>query len=147
MKWLLGLALCGLSALAGAADGHGPTPVGIWQTFGDDGGEAEARVQIIERNGVLEGRITTLFARPDVSPDARCDRCTGSRKGEPVQGMTILTGARRVGDEYRGGEILDPESGDVYRCTLKLSPDNRRLTVRGYVGLTLFGRSQTWLRE
>ena len=59
-------------------------------------GEAEARVQIIERNGVLEGRITTLFARPDVSPDARCDRCTGSRKGEPVQGMTILTGPVEV---------------------------------------------------
>ena len=47
---------------------------------------------------------------------------------------------------YSGGEILDPDTGGVYRSTMTLSADGRRLTVRGYIGIPLFGRTQEWVR-
>ncbi len=43
--------------------------------------------------------------------------------------------------------LLDPLSGRIYRCKAKLSPDGRRLTMRGYVGVSMLGRSQSWIRE
>lgn len=135
--------LCLLAALAHAES----SPAGVWRVMGDDGLEAEALVRITERDGVFEGRIVHLVPRPGIAPDARCELCPGNRRGAPVLGMTILSGVRRVSDEYRGGTILDPESGDEYRCVLRLSPDGRRLTVRGYVGIAMFGRSQVWQRE
>jgi uncharacterized protein (DUF2147 family) len=61
--------------------------------------------------------------------------------------MTILSGLAKQGDDYEGGEILDPENGKVYRAKLKLSDGGRKLEVRGFIGVSLFGRSQMWLRE
>lgn len=141
--------LFALSTWAGCviAEGEGPTPVGIWRVIGDKSGEVEALVRISERNGVYEGRITTVFPRPDVDPEARCELCPGARKDQPIKGLIILTGLRRVGTDFKDGEILDPDSGDLYRCNLKVSDDNRKLFVRGFVGFSLFGRTQTWLRE
>lgn len=129
------------------ADVEGVTPVGVWRVLGDKSGEAEALVRITEHDGIYEGRIISLFPRPGVSPDVRCDECTGPRKNLPVKGLVIMTGLRRVGAEYTGGEILDPESGDLYQCSLKVSVDNRKVFVRGFIGISLLGRTQTWLRE
>lgn len=128
-------------------DVEGMTPVGVWRVLGDKSGEAEALVRITEHDGAYEGRIITLFARPGVNPDARCEACPGPRKNLPVKGLVIMTGLRRVGTEYKDGEILDPDSGDLYRCNLKVSEDNRKVFVRGFIGVSLFGRTQTWLRE
>lgn len=124
-----------------------PSPVGVWRVIGDKTGEVEALVSIVEHDGVYEGRVTSIFPRPEISPDARCERCSGARKDQPVKGMVILSGLKRVGQEFQGGEILDPDTGELYRCQMHLSDDNRRLFVRGYLGLSLFGRTQTWLRD
>jgi len=62
-------------------------------------------------------------------------------------GLTILTGLRKDGDEYTDGKILDPDNGKVYSSTLRLAEDGRKLNVRGYIGLSLLGRSQTWIRQ
>ena len=124
-----------------------PSPLGLWKVIGDQSGEPEALIQISEKNGLLEGRIITLYPRPGVDPEARCESCTGERKNKPIKGLTILSGLRARGDEFTDGEILDPDSGDIYRCSLKVSADNRKLFVRGYLGISLFGRTQTWLRE
>lgn len=140
------LALSYISVASPAAAGNG-TPVGQWRVIGDQSGEAEALVRITERDGVFEGRIVSLFPRPGVDPNALCDLCPGERKNQPVRGLLILTGLRQRGEEYKDGEILDPDSGDIYRCSLKLSADNRKLFVRGYIGISLFGRTQTWVRE
>jgi uncharacterized protein (DUF2147 family) len=61
--------------------------------------------------------------------------------------MEILRHMRPDGDEWSGGEILDPESGKTYRARMKLIDGGRRLVIRGYIGLPLFGRSQTWVRR
>ncbi len=78
--------------------------------------------------------------------DARCNACEDERKDQPVAGMVILRNLKADVDGFSGGDVLDPESGTVYSCLLRLEGEGKRLVVRGYVGLSLFGRSQTWQR-
>ena len=146
MKIIVLAALLILSSAALATAG-GPTPVGLWRVIDDVSGEAEALVRINERDGVYEGTIIEVFVRPGVAPNSGCELCPGERKDRPVKGLTILTGLTRHGDTYDGGEILDPDSGDLYHCTVRVSADNDRLFVRGYLGFSIFGRTQTWLRQ
>lgn len=133
-------------SVAIAADSM-PNPIGTWRVIGDTSGEAEALIMITERDGLYEGKIIAVFPRPGVDPEARCELCPGARRNQPVRGLTILTGLRRDGNEYTGGEILDPDSGEIYRCKMTLSADNRKLHVRGFIGIALLGRTQTWERE
>lgn len=135
------------AACCAASESTIASPVGLWRVFGDRSGQSEALVRISEDRGMYEGRITTVFPRPDVPPNARCESCPGERRNQPIQGLLILTASRKPGKDQLEGEILDPEDGAVYRCTLRLSEDNRHLLVRGYVGISLFGRTQTWSRE
>jgi len=61
--------------------------------------------------------------------------------------MVVVRRMKKEGDEYTGGDILDPKNGSVYRCKMHLIDQGRKLSVRGYLGVSLFGRSQTWIRE
>jgi uncharacterized protein (DUF2147 family) len=124
-----------------------PSPAGLWRTIDDSTGQTKGLVRIREVGGHLEGKIEKIFPRPGDDPAPRCDKCDGTRKNRPVLGMTILSGLAKQGDDYEGGEILDPENGKVYRAKLKLSDGGRKLEVRGFIGVSLFGRSQMWLRE
>lgn len=121
------------------------TPVGLWRTYDDGDGLPASLVQIDERNGRLEGRIVRILPRPGHEVDAKCTKCAGENKDQPITGMKILGEMRRNGDEYVGGWIFDPDSGTSYRCKLALS--DGKLRVRGFVGFSLFGRTQTWIRE
>lgn len=136
-----------LLLFAGTACASPLTPDGLWRVIGDKSGEAEALILISEKNGVYEGKITRVFPRKDVDPAALCELCPGKLKNRPVQGLTILTGMKRSGNEFKGGEILDPDSGDTYRCSMKLSADGQKLLLRGYILVPLLGRTQTWIRE
>ncbi|MDE1982417.1 MAG: DUF2147 domain-containing protein [Betaproteobacteria bacterium] len=135
--------LLGLSALA--AQAIELSPVGLWRTFDDEDGQAASLVRIDNLGGVLEGRVVRILPRPGHPLDARCDECSGARKGQPVTGMVILWGMKQDGGEYDGGQILDPHNGRTYRCKMKVKGNT--LEVRGYLGFSLFGRSQTWVRE
>jgi len=130
--------------VAGAASAQS-SPAGLWRTVDDATGKAKSLVRIVESGGVFSGRIERIFD-PDPAWDGRCEKCRDERKDQPVLGMLILANLRQSGDEY-GGEILDPENGNVYRCRLRVIEDGRKLEVRGYIGLSLFGRTQMWLRE
>jgi uncharacterized protein (DUF2147 family) len=61
--------------------------------------------------------------------------------------MEIMWGLTRDGAEYSGGRVLDPEEGKTYRCKLRVIDAGKKLELRGYVGISLLGRTQTWLRE
>ena len=124
-----------------------PSPVGIWKTIDDDTHQAKALVEISEHDGVLSGRVTKLFRAPTEDQNPHCVDCTGERHKQPVLGMTILWNEHRHGAEWNGGEILDPETGDVYRCTLQVTDGGAKLQVRGYIGIPLLGRTQVWERE
>lgn len=120
-------------------------PTGTWKTIDDDTHEARAIVEISERDGSLSGRIVKLFRKPGEDPAPHCKECRGERHDQPVIGMTILWDLHRHGDAWDGGEILDPEEGKTYRCTLHVADDGK-LEVRGYIGVALLGRTQVWER-
>ena len=120
------------------------SPVGLWKNIDDETKQPKALIRIVEQGGALVGRIEKILTD---KPDAVCDKCTDERKGKPVQGMTILTGLKKDGDEWTGGEILDPNNGKVYKAKARLADGGRKLDVRGFVGIALVGRTQTWVRE
>ncbi|NNM82440.1 MAG: DUF2147 domain-containing protein [Burkholderiales bacterium] len=136
-----------LLSWAGIAFASPQTPDGLWRVIGDKSGVAEALVRIDNRDGIYVGKIVKVFPRPGIDPSVICDRCPGTRRNQPVEGLTILTGMHWNGKEYAGGEILDPDSGELYRCSMKLAEDGRKLHLRGYLLAPLFGRTETWFRE
>ncbi len=142
---LAGAMLLWIGLLPTLAAAQPATPVGIWRTFDDRTGRERGAVAIEQQGSVLTGRIIDTADPADAS--RVCGNCKDARKDRPIVGLVILTGMRPDGDEWTGGEILDPETGSVYRCTLRLEAGGTKLNVRGYVGLSLFGRSQTWIRR
>ena len=121
------------------------TPAGLWRTIDDQSGKERSLVRITDSGGVLIGRVEKI-ADP-TKQDARCDECTDERKGKPVIGMTIVRNVKKgEGRVWEGGDILDPNNGKVYRVRLTLAEDNKSMTVRGYIGTPLLGRTQTWQR-
>jgi len=124
-----------------------PSPTGLWKTIDDSSGRPKGLVRIREVNGKYEGKLEKIFPKPGDDPAPRCEKCEGARHNQPVLGMTILWGLSQQGDEYQGGEALDPENGKIYRAKMKLIDGGKKLEVRGFIGISLFGRSQTWLRE
>ncbi|SPA51006.1 DUF2147 domain-containing protein [Cupriavidus taiwanensis] len=123
------------------------TPTGTWKTIDDNTGKPRGLVEITEKNGVYSGRLLKSFVDGDGKPRV-CDKCTDARKDQPLIGMTILSGLRKTGDnEWSGGEILDPENGKVYKSKMSLTEDGNKLNVRGFIGISLLGRTQTWERE
>jgi uncharacterized protein (DUF2147 family) len=122
------------------------TPAGVWKTFNERTGQADGLVKILESNGEFIGQVTAVFSPPADNPNPVCDACAGELKNKPVVGMTIIRGIRRSGEDYAGGTILDPDSGTVYQCKLRVTDNGRKLEVRGYAGIPLFGRTQIWER-
>jgi uncharacterized protein (DUF2147 family) len=113
----------------------------------DASGKPEAWFRIVECNGVYEGQIVTIFPKPGEDPSQwRCTKCEGEQKNVPVVGITFIKNMRRNGLVYENGTILDPRDGSVYSARMELSPDGNQLTVRGYLGISLFGKSEVWRR-
>jgi uncharacterized protein (DUF2147 family) len=124
------------------------TAAGLWEQIDEKSGQPESWFNIIEKDGVYVGTIVKMFQKPgDPPPESwRCSKCEGVEKDQPVLGLTLIKGMKRKGMKYEDGTIMDPRDGNVYRALMELSPDNKHLEVRGYLGVALFGRSQTWNR-
>ncbi len=123
----------------------GLSPVGLWKTIDDKTGQPRALVRIYEENGRLFAKIERSF-----TPGAEsrvCAVCTDDRRNRPMIGLVIIRNMRYEDGEYVGGDILDPDSGTVYRCRLRLADGGARLVVRGFIGFSWIGRSQTWQRQ
>jgi uncharacterized protein (DUF2147 family) len=139
-----GAMLAGLLAQTPLALAQATSPVGLWKSIDEETKQPKALIRIAEQGGVLVGKIEKILTD---KADAVCDLCPDDRKGKPVQGMTILTGLKKDGDEWTGGEVLDPNNGKIYKARAKLVDGGRKLDLRGFVGVALLGRTQTWLRE
>lgn len=135
-----------LFALA-SASAQEMSPVGRWKTISDEDGKPRSIVEIVDNGGVYEGFVRERFARDTDDPEGKCRKCPGERKDQPVIGMKILWGLKKDGKEYKGGEILDPTKGKIYKAKMALSEDGKTLNVRGFIGVSLIGRTQTWHRE
>ena len=124
---------------------HAQTVLGKWKTIDDESGEPKSVVEIFERGGKVYGRVIKLFRKPGEEQDPVCKECDEDdpRYQKKVIGMEIMRNMVKDGEEYSGGDVLDPENGKVYRGKIWL--EGKDLKLRGYVGP--FYRTQTWVRE
>ena len=119
---------------------------GRWLTF-DEATHARRSIVEIERDGRrVTGRIVEIYAQSGEDPDPTCDRCTGANRGRKIRGMNILNMEADADGLHFSGTVLDPDDGKVYQGVVTLEADGRRLMLRGYVGLPLFGRTDIWSR-
>ena len=138
------LAFCAVTAMSAWADG---SPVGLWKNIDDETGKPDALIRISEADGELTGKIEKLFRTPEQEQNPTCSKCDGALKDQPIIGMTILSGLKKNGEDYTGGQILDPGNGKVYKSKLSVQDGGKQLTVRGYIGIPMLGRSQIWVRD
>lgn len=147
MKHAASACLFALLAALQPAFGQDASPVGLWKNIDDVTGRTKALIRITEEKGELRGQIEKLFPAAGENPNPTCEACKDARKDQPVIGMVFMSGLKKVGEEYTGGEILDPDNGKVYRSKLALVDGGKKLNVRGYLGVPMFGRSQVWVRQ
>ncbi len=124
------------------------TPVGKWKTIDDETHKAKSVVEITkDSNGKLHGKVIQLFREPDEDQDPICDECSGDKKDQKIIGMEILWDLKWDKDDqdWQGGDIMDPDNGKTYDCYISLENADK-LKVRGYIGFSLFGRTQYWHR-
>lgn len=118
--------------------------VGNWRTIDDVSGKTKSIVTIYKtEQGDFEGKVSKII-HSDLGPNPICENCKGERHNQPIEGMVILWGLGQDSDtEWKGGEILDPKNGKIYKAKLRLRDDGK-LEVRGFIGFSLIGRTQVW---
>lgn len=132
-----------LFLLGGVFLAQGQSIVGKWKTFDDKTGDAKSIVEISEKGGKYHGTVIEILN--PAKKNSKCEQCPGEDKGQPIEGLTIIKNLTKKGEEYTGGSIIDPQSGKEYKCSIKTS-GKTKLEVRGYVGISLIGRTQTWTK-
>lgn len=145
-KSILSLCCIAIMLVANVVIASESTPAGLWKSIDDKTGKPRSLIRITENDGEYSAVVEKGLLATDTG-EAVCDKCTDERKGQKIVGMTIVKGIKKKGDNYEGGEILDPDNGKTYKCKMKLDSTGSKLEVRGFIGVSLFGRSQTWLRE
>ena len=153
MKRILAI-LCSvfLSTLVGTtlhAESTNTSPVGYWKTIDDVTSQPKSILKIVQSDGALYGQVIKIFPRPGQDQNERCTACKGDKHNQKIVGMVVMTGLTQDKSDpnlWNGGHILDPHNGKTYRCYIQATDHAQRLNVRGYIGVSLFGRSQTWLR-
>ena len=134
-----GLSLLLASSPALAAD----SPVGRWRTVDDKSGKVRSEVEIYEQGGKLFGKIVALPDPNDAQGKPKvCGKCQGADENQPIVGLVIIRDLSASGDHYKGGSILDPDDGKVYKAEIWV--EDGKLKVRGYLGM--FYKTQTWVK-
>ncbi len=137
------MTLMGIVAIAHATDLR--SPVGYWQTISDKTGQPRSVMQLYETDGVLYGKAVKSLV-PGDTLEKPCTECSGEFHNQTIAGMRVLWGLKEVNGEWKGGKVLDPDNGSIYRCKLAVSEDGQKLNIRGFIGISLLGRTQTWNR-
>ena len=119
------------------------TVFGKWKTIDDETGEAKSIVQVYEKNGKAYAKVLELLEED--KKGAVCSKCKGKNKNKSIEGLVIINGLTKDGEEWNDGTILDPASGKEYKCYIQLESESK-LKVRGFIGFALIGRTQYWYR-
>ncbi|MCS6822551.1 MAG: DUF2147 domain-containing protein [Microscillaceae bacterium] len=127
------------------AQDDGRAIVGLWLPS-----NGKARINIYEtKTGKFAGKIVWLKEPIDPNtgkPKVDKNNPDKEKQNQPLMGLVLLKGFVYKGNNtWEDGTIYDPESGSTYNCIIKM-PDKNTLDVRGYIGVSLFGRTDTWTR-
>lgn len=117
---------------------------GVWITQDDETGKKKSEVLLYKNEGKLYGKILNLLIEEDKGK--LCVNCKGENKNLAIEGMVIVEGLELNGKTWEEGTILDPKSGKTYSCYITFE-NNNTLKVRGYIGFSLLGRTQKWIRK
>ena len=129
----------------GNAQSNDPV-LGVWKTIDEKTNQPSSLIRLEEKNGEPSGLVTELILTPGEALITHCNLCKDERKGKPIVGMIIMKGLKRgAPGNWSGGEILDPEEGEIYKVKIAMVND-KTLEVRGYIGIPLLGRTQIWVR-
>jgi uncharacterized protein (DUF2147 family) len=123
------------------------SPVGYWKTVDNITGQPKSIIQIYKsENQILMGKVIKTYSRDGRITTNLCTACFGNQHNQPLEGLVVLSGLKADQHQWGSGKILDPENGKTYNCSMRLTENGKKLKVDGYVGLPLFGHSQTWER-
>ena len=121
---------------------NGQSIIGQWETYDDKTKEKKAVIEIYQTDNLYFAKIVKSFKG---EKNALCENCKGINKNKPIIGLVVIENIKKDGNEFNGGTVLDPDNGKTYKCYLKLK--NNKLEVRGYIGFSLLGRTQYWVRK
>lgn len=119
------------------------TVIGKWKTIDDETGNAKAIVEIYDESGKIYGKVVEILE--EENKNRVCSNCSGDDKDKSILGMIVIKGLSKKGSQYTNGKILDPKNGKLYKSFITLETKDK-LKVRGYIGISLFGRTQYWYR-
>ena len=116
--------------------------LGVWLSEDKTG-----KIDVYKANGKYFGKL--IWGKTMYEPDGTTSRKDDKNRDEKLRGrnlkdLIMLYDFTYHDEVWDGGQIYDPYSGKTYSCTLKLK--DGKLNIRGYIGISLFGRTTVWER-